>query len=42
MFRLVTRVLTKDVSVKVEAVEVLIDLSRENAGVSKPVNVAES
>jgi NitT/TauT family transport system substrate-binding protein len=41
MFRHVTRVLTKDASVKLESVQVLIDLARENARVSKPVNVAE-
>jgi hypothetical protein len=33
MFRHVTRVLTKDASVKLESVELLIDLARENARV---------
>ncbi|MET0499885.1 MAG: ABC transporter substrate-binding protein [Candidatus Binatia bacterium] len=41
MFRHLTRVLTKDASVKPESVQVLIDLARENAKVSKPVSVAE-
>jgi hypothetical protein len=41
MFRHVTRVLTKDASVKPESVQKLIDLARENARVSKPVSVAE-
>jgi NitT/TauT family transport system substrate-binding protein len=41
MFRHVTRVLTKDASVKPESVQGLIDLARENAKVSKPVSLAE-
>ena len=41
MFRHASRVLTKDASVKNEAVQVLIDLQRENAKVTKPVSVAE-
>jgi hypothetical protein len=41
MFRHATRVLTKDASVKPESVQVLIDLQRENARVTKPVTVAE-
>jgi NitT/TauT family transport system substrate-binding protein len=41
MFRHVTRVLTKDASVKPESVQVLIDLARENAKVTRPVTVAE-
>jgi ABC-type nitrate/sulfonate/bicarbonate transport system substrate-binding protein len=41
MFRHLTRVLTKDASVKPESVQVLIDLTRENAKVSKPVSLAE-
>ena len=41
MFRHLSRVLTKDASVKPESVQVLIDLQRENAKVAKPVSVAE-
>ncbi len=41
MLRHVSRVLTKDASVKPESVQVLIDLQRENAKVTKPVTVAE-
>jgi NitT/TauT family transport system substrate-binding protein len=41
MFKQVTRVLTKNASVKPEAVQVLIDLARESAKVTKPVTVAE-
>jgi ABC-type nitrate/sulfonate/bicarbonate transport system substrate-binding protein len=41
MFRHVTRVLTKDASVKPLSVQRLIDLARENAKVSKPVSLAE-
>lgn len=41
MFRHASRVLTKDASVKNESVQVLIDLQRENAKVTKPVTVAE-
>lgn len=41
MFRHVTRVLTKDASVKSESVQVLIDLARDNAKVSRPVSLAE-
>jgi NitT/TauT family transport system substrate-binding protein len=41
MFKQVTRVLTKDASVKPESVQVLIDLARDSAKVTKPVSVAE-
>lgn len=41
MFRHVSRVLTKDASVKPESVQVLIDLAREGAKVTRPVKVAE-
>lgn len=41
MFRHVSRVLTKDAYVKPESVQVLIDLARESARVTKPVTVAE-
>jgi ABC-type nitrate/sulfonate/bicarbonate transport system substrate-binding protein len=41
MFDQVTRVLTKDAYVKPESVQVLIDLARENAKVTKPVSVAD-
>jgi NitT/TauT family transport system substrate-binding protein len=41
MFRHLSRVLTKDASVKPESVQVLIDLARENAKVAKPITVAE-
>src|SRR5215467_150489 len=37
----VTRVLTKDAYVKPESVQVLIDLARESAKVTKPVSVTE-
>ena len=37
----VTRVLTKDAYVKPESVQVLIDLARESAKVTKPVAVAD-
>jgi len=40
MFRHVGRVLTKDAWVKPESVQVLIDLQRENAKVTKPITVA--
>jgi NitT/TauT family transport system substrate-binding protein len=39
--RHVTRVLTRDAYVKPESVQVLIDLARESAKVTKPVTVAE-
>ena len=42
MFKQVTRVLTKDAYVKPESVQVLIDLARESAKVTKPVNVVGS
>jgi hypothetical protein len=41
MFKQVTRVLTKDATVKPESVQVLIDLARDSAKVTKPVSVAE-
>jgi NitT/TauT family transport system substrate-binding protein len=41
MFRHVTRVLTRDASVKPDSVQALIDLARENAKVSRPVSLAE-
>jgi NitT/TauT family transport system substrate-binding protein len=41
MSKQVTRVLTKDASVKPEAVQVLIDTQRENAKVTKPISVAD-
>jgi hypothetical protein len=41
MLKHVRRVLTKDAVVKPESVQVLIDLQRENAKVTKPVTVAE-
>jgi ABC-type nitrate/sulfonate/bicarbonate transport system substrate-binding protein len=41
MFRHVARVLTKDAYVKPESVQVLIDLARESAKVTKPVSMAE-
>ena len=41
MSRQVSRVLTKDAYVKPESVQVLIDLARESAKVTKPVSVAE-
>jgi NitT/TauT family transport system substrate-binding protein len=41
MFKQVTRVLTKDASVKPDSVQVLIDLARDNAKVTRPVAVSE-
>jgi NitT/TauT family transport system substrate-binding protein len=41
MFRHVNRVLTKDAYVKPEAVQVLIDLARDSAKVTKPVAVSD-
>lgn len=41
MSRHVSRVLTKDAYVKPESVQVLIDLARDSAKVTKPVTVAE-
>ena len=41
MFRHVDRVLTKDGYVKPESVQVLVDLARENAKVTRPVSAAE-
>ena len=41
MARQVNRVLTKDAYVKPESVQVLIDLARESAKVTKPVSVTE-
>lgn len=41
MSRQVSRVLTQDASVKPESVQVLIDLARDNAKVTKPVSVSE-
>ncbi|MET0500224.1 MAG: ABC transporter substrate-binding protein [Candidatus Binatia bacterium] len=41
IFKQVTRVLTRDAYVKPESVQVLIDLARESAKVTKPVSVAE-
>jgi NitT/TauT family transport system substrate-binding protein len=41
MARQVSRVLTRDAYVKPESVQVLIDLARENAKVTKPVSVTE-
>jgi predicted translin family RNA/ssDNA-binding protein len=41
MFKQVTRVLTKDAYVKPESIQVLIDLARESAKVTKPVSVSE-
>lgn len=41
MFQSALRVLTKDAYVKPESVQVLVDLQRENAKVTKPVSVAE-
>jgi hypothetical protein len=37
----VNRVLTKDAYVKPESVQVLIDLARDSAKVTKPVSVAD-
>ncbi len=42
MARQVNRVLTKDATVKPESVQVLIDLARESAKISKPVTVAQA
>jgi hypothetical protein len=41
MLKQVTRVLTKDAYVKPESVQVLIDLARESAKVTRPVSVSE-
>ena len=41
MFRHVSRVLTKDAYVRPESVQVLIDLARENAKVTKPIPVSD-
>ena len=41
MARQVNRVLTKDAYVKPESVQVLIDLARDSAKVTKPVSVAD-
>src|SRR5438132_3118283 len=41
MSKQVSRVLTKDAYVKPESVQVLIDLARESAKVTKPVSVTE-
>ncbi|HEY3305047.1 MAG TPA: ABC transporter substrate-binding protein [Candidatus Binatia bacterium] len=41
MARQVNRVLTKDASVKPESVQVLVDLARESAKVSRPVSAAQ-
>jgi NitT/TauT family transport system substrate-binding protein len=41
MFRHVSRVLTKDAYVRSESVQVLIDLARENAKVTKPIPVSD-
>lgn len=41
MLKHVHRVLTKDATVKPESVQVLIDLARENARVTRPVHVAQ-
>jgi NitT/TauT family transport system substrate-binding protein len=41
MFRHVTRVLTKDAYVKPESVQVLVDLARESAKVTKPVSTTD-
>jgi NitT/TauT family transport system substrate-binding protein len=41
MLKQVTRVLTKDAYVQPESVQVLIDLARESAKVTKPVSVTE-
>jgi hypothetical protein len=40
-FRHVMRVLTRDAYVKPESVQVLIDLARESAKVTKPVSTAD-
>ena len=41
MFRHLSRVLTRDASVKAESIQVLVDLARENAKVPRPVTVVE-
>jgi NitT/TauT family transport system substrate-binding protein len=41
MFRHLTRVLTRDASVKTESVQFLVDMVRENAKVTRPVTVSE-
>jgi NitT/TauT family transport system substrate-binding protein len=41
MFRHVNRVLTRDAYVKPESVQVLVDLARESAKVTKPVSTAD-
>jgi hypothetical protein len=41
MFRHLSRVLTTDAYVKPESVQVLIDLTRDSAKVTRPVTVAE-
>lgn len=41
MSKQVSRVLTKDANVSPESVQVLIDLQRENARVTKPISVAD-
>jgi ABC-type nitrate/sulfonate/bicarbonate transport system substrate-binding protein len=41
MFRHVSRVLTKDAYVRPESVQVLIDLARESAKVTKPIPVSD-
>ena len=41
MFRHVSRVLTKDAYVKPESVQVLVDLARDSAKVTKPIAVSE-
>jgi NitT/TauT family transport system substrate-binding protein len=41
MFRHVSRVLTKDAYVKPESVQVLVDLARESAKVTKPIAAAD-
>lgn len=41
MFRHVSRVLTKDAYVKPESVQVLVDLARDSAKVTKPIAVSD-
>lgn len=41
MARQVNRVLTKDATVKIESVQVLVDLARESAKISRPVAAAQ-
>lgn len=41
MYQSAMRVMTKDAAVKPDSVQVLIDLARENAKVTRPVNVSE-